>query len=523
MPLMRELRSLPQTVASGLRGNRQIANLVANFGSSGALVALPLIFNVMYFRILGSAGFGLIGFYAAIAAFASRLDMGLGKTTVREFARRAPERDAAPDLRDILFTMQMVYVAIGVALGAMILASARGLTGLWFRGSDLSRQELFSTVLIMGGMLALTFPTSVFYAVLSGLQRQVLSSSLTVAVSAARGGCALGSLYLFGATPVVFFFAQLVMSVVETATLGVVSWRFLPQSSTPLRFRIGFLRSVWRFSLAYGLDVLIGQFMMMGDKIILSALLPLQMFGLYAFAASLAASVQKLIGPFTTAYFPHFVELSKNGNRALLSHTYHFVSQIGSALLLSAGILLAVYAYPILLLLTGNPAIAATMAPLTMILVCAYTLNALMWLPHTLQTAHGVASIGLRINIVQCAVYLPLVLILTPRYGIYVPAVLWLLINIVAFGFCIALTHRVALEGETWNWLKGSILLPGIGAAIVVALGTFAAPARTAWLVTVPMLVANGVVALIVAMACAPKINEILVKYLKRERQVANP
>jgi O-antigen/teichoic acid export membrane protein len=498
------------TITRLVRGNLQISNLVANFVSSSFSLTLPLIFNVIYFRVLGSESYGLIGFYGSLVALAGLLDMGLSQTTVREFARRTASADRAQDMRIVLFTLQGVYIFVGLILGSMMLVFAHWIATSWLQRTQLSEHEVSTAVVMMGGMLALSFPGIVFNATLRGLQRQVLVSGLGIAISIARGGTALGCLYLLKPTSVTFFSAQLALSVIEIATLGVITWRILPPSPAPLRFNLGFLRSVWRFSSAHGLAVIMGQLMMMSGTIILSSLLPLESFGLYSLGVNVASIMPKLITPFNNAYFPHLVELSEKGDSITLSHTYHLITQVASAILISVGLLLSVYTYSVLLLLTGNATNAASLAPIARLLVIAYTVNALMWLPHSLQLAQGIAWIALRFNIIQSAIFLPLLVILTPRFGMYAPASLWLAVNIIQFPFFIVMTHRVALRSEMWRWLRGAIIYPACGASAVLALGWLLAPSHITWPITASWLAANGLVTFLVALACSPKVATTL-------------
>src|ERR1700687_3388523 len=61
--------------------NRQALNTLANFSGVGARLIFALGFNVIYFRLLGSESYGLIGFYASLAALSSMFDLGLNQNT----------------------------------------------------------------------------------------------------------------------------------------------------------------------------------------------------------------------------------------------------------------------------------------------------------------------------------------------------------------------------------------------------------------------------------------------------------
>jgi O-antigen/teichoic acid export membrane protein len=72
---------------------RQLLNVIPNFAGVGAGLIFPLLFNIVYYRLLGTEGYGLIGFYGLLALLASLADLGLSQTTLREVARRAAVHD----------------------------------------------------------------------------------------------------------------------------------------------------------------------------------------------------------------------------------------------------------------------------------------------------------------------------------------------------------------------------------------------------------------------------------------------
>jgi O-antigen/teichoic acid export membrane protein len=503
-----------------MTSSRQFVNIVANFVGVGASLALPLIFNVAYYRILGSESYGLIGFYGSLLLLAALLDMGLTQTTVRELARRATDPDRIGEMRLVLFTLQILYCGIGLVLGAAIALTSSWFASTWLQLGQLSTADAASAIAKMGAMLALSFPAILYNATLRGLQRQVLSNAFSIAVATCRGVVVLSCLHLFEPTPNVFFTAQLAISVVEALVLGVCAWTLLPPSQTPVRFNLSFLKSIWRFSSMNGLAVLIGQLMMMGDRIILSTMLPLKLFGLYSLSVTAASVITKLSGPFSNAYFPHFVELIEQKRHELLSDSYHTVTQLASGVVFSTGLILMMYAKEVILLLTNNQENATLLASALAMLAAANTLNALMWLPHTLQLASGVTRFTLQIAIVQSVMYLPALVVLVPRYGIYAPPALWLLVNFVSFPFFIAFTHRVALQGEAWLWIRDAIAIPGIISAAAIGLGVLVAPAHVSWLITLPWLAANYAVAIVAATVSAPKTNQLVRVQIGKVRQV---
>src|SRR5215468_1488623 len=188
--------------------NRQVLNIIANFSGVGARLVFALAFNIVYFRLLGGEGYGLIGFYTSLAGLSLLLDFGLNQTTLREVARRGDEGERAGELRSVVFTLQLLLGGIGLLLGLLVALAAPWIAASWLSAAQLAAREITWSVTLMGGVLALLFPANFFYGTLIGLERQVLSNALTVAATLGRGALTVGALLALGSAPAIFFSTQ---------------------------------------------------------------------------------------------------------------------------------------------------------------------------------------------------------------------------------------------------------------------------------------------------------------------------
>jgi O-antigen/teichoic acid export membrane protein len=489
--------------------NRQALNILANFSGVGARLVFSLAFNIIYFQLLGNESYGLIGFFISLAALSSLFDLGLNQTTVREVAKREADANRATELRSVVFTLQFLLGGIGLSIGLLVALGSQWIATSWFSVARLTVHEVTASVALMGCALALIFPVQFYYGTLIGLQRQVLSNAILVAATAFRGGLSLVALFGFGSSPVIFFFAQTVASAIETTVLACVIWRLLPSSRQSLRFDTRLLQATWKFTSGAWLAVTFAQLAAVCDKIILSALLPLHLFGLYSLAVTMTTTIQRLAPPFTNSYFPHFVRLLEQDRPDILVDAYRQISEFASALFLAAGLSLVVYAGPLAHLVSPNPEGAAGLALLVALLAMANTLNAEMALPFSLLFAHGITAIALRINFVLCVLYLAALAVLVPYYGVNVAAGLWLAANALALPMLIVMTHRVILPGQAGSWLVRTILLPGCAAALILTVGVAVMPNLSG----VSMLIwigVNGVLALGAALLATPETRGVI-------------
>jgi len=481
---------------------RQLLNVIPNFAGVAAGLIFPLLFNVVYFRLLETEAYGLIGFYGLLTLLASLADLGLSQTTMREVARRAGNSHRSDDLQSLVLTLALLSLCPGALMGLLAVASSRWLATSWLSLDRLSVDEVATAIALMGGALALIFPASILTAALRGLQRQVAGNAVVIALAACRGLATIVALYAFGVTPRVFFSAQLILSVLEVVVLAVIVWMLLPPSRASLNVDLQLLRRSWEFTFTMWLSVLIGQIIMLSDRIVMSTLLPLDLFGLYSLAFAVASTVQRMATPFSNAFFPHFVELLEERNQQALAQAYQLATRLTAAAVLPFGLSMAVYSQPIMTILTGSPAASQTIAPVFAILAIANMLAALMVLPNMLQLACGAPWIALRVNFFQAVPYVVLLLLLAPRYGMYAPAGLWLATTTISLPIMAMMTHRFVLQGQAWSWANGVIFLPGLASAVVLIAGAALSPASST-AVMLPWLAANYALALLAALLLA--------------------
>ena len=478
--------------------SRTLQNTIANFAGLVFSSGLTLLFSIFYFHILGSENFGLISFCTTVLLIGNLfVDLGLGRTIVRELARRAHNPELGQEMRDALFTLQSIHFGLALACGVIIATSSSWLAANWLNRDTLPMAEAAYAIILLGVVASLQLPREFCRSALSGLQRQVLSNLLATAFSALRGAATIAALFLIAPTPIVFLMTQVVVSILETGTLFIAVWTKMPPKERRIRFNVQILRDIWVFAAGDGLAILLGVGMNFGDRILLSRLLPLDVFGSYSLTIMIAETILRIISPFSSAYFPHFADLIARKDESRLSEDYSHVSVTASAILVPAAFILIAFANPILQLVTHHPAIAASFAPLLAIRSLGNVTIALQYLPHTLQLAVGISTTALYVNIVNLCIYLPGILYFTPIYGYLVPAILWLVVVAIQTPTMIFVTHRVALKGLAWMWVVESILKPALLSAVIVGASVYFAPKMVSWFFSFPWMLATYIIAMV--------------------------
>jgi O-antigen/teichoic acid export membrane protein len=491
-------------------------NIVANFLGQGWAALMSLIFIPLYIKFLGIEAYGLIGFFAVMQATLQILDLGLSQTMNREMARYTVLPDKAAEARDLVRTLEIGYWIIGIAIGISVVAASPFIAKHWIKAGSLPTGTVQQAVAIMGLVVALQWPISLYGGGLLGSQRQILFNMVKIGISTLGSCGAVLILWLVSPTITAFFKWQIFVSAVFVTVITVLLWRSLPHAHRLARFDFGMVRYIWRFAAGMSGIALSAIILMQLDKLILSKILSLGMFGYYTLAGAVSNAIPTMLaGPVFTALFPRFSSLVALNDDTALTLLYHQGTQLMAVLVLPVAAVLAFFSHDILLLWTGSEQTAGTASPIVSILVIGMALNALMTLPYALQLSHGWTSIGLRINTFLIITLVPTIYYMATHYGAVGAATVWVVLNVIYMMISVPFTHRRLLRGEMWRWFIEDVG-PPLGAALLAA-------SMGRWLFASPMPFQTSIMsiflvllsALLAAAMVAPHIRAWLLIQLK--------
>lgn len=477
----------------------------------------------LYLRLLGMEAFGLIGFFATLQASLQILDLGLSQMMSRQMAHYGALPDKAGEARDFVRTVEIAYWGIGILIGAFLFAAAPWISTRWLKAGSLPTSTVEHAVRIMGLVAALQWPLSLYDGGLSGVQRQVLLNALKIGTTTIGGvGTAL-ILWLWSPTITAYFTWQIVISAIGVAALALALWRSLPEHEERPRVRLSLLRTHGRLAAGMGGIAITGILLSQLDKVLLSKILTLDSFGVYALASTVSSVVPLLVGgPVFNAIFPQLTAFVATGPEREVKMLYHRGTQLVAALVSAVAGIVGAFSFEILLVWTRNRATASSAGPVVSVLVVGMAINALMILPYALQLAHGWTTLGLRINIGLLVMVVPAIFLMTARWGPVGAAGAWVLLNVVYLLVGVPLTHRRLMRGETRDWLLRDILPPAIAALLVTAVARSLIPRDAGPAFTVGAVGAAFVAALLAAVLSAPLVRRTAFDLFARLRSAEN-
>ncbi len=455
-------------------------NIIANYVGLGSASLLSLLMVPVYIRYLGIEAFALVGLFAVIQGWMALLDLGMAPTLGREMARYTAGTLSVQAVRDLLRSLEIVYLGIAVATVLVLSQFAGSIASGWLNVEKMPIDSVVGALSMLGIVVALRFCEGIYRSAIMGLQQQVWLNQVSVILSLLRTLGALAVLALIAPTVQAFFVWQGLISLTSLIILAARIQSTLPPAPRPARFSLAALEQVRRFAGGLFLTSLLFLMLTQVDKLLLSRLLSLTDFGYYMIAATISNGAWLFGAPIVLAVSPALVKLHEATDRDGLAGAYHKAAQLVALLAGPASLMMIVYAYGMLFAWSGDAAIATRAAPILSFLTIGVLFSSLYQVPQNLQTATGWTGLTLRLMAVMVVFMVPMVFWLVPIHGGIAAAGTWALVNFFLLVTGVPLQHRRLLPGEFRRWLLADTLLPLGAAALIVGLAWPLRPALSA-------------------------------------------
>ncbi len=458
-------------------------NILTSYVGQVWIAIMGIIFMPMYMRLLGMEAFGLVGVMLSLQAIIQLFDFGIGGTANRELSRNAHNPLLARSSRDLIRTSEVIIWVLATTIILILYLTSHTLANHWLNLSQLTTAQAAQAITLMGGAVALLWPSTFYANCLSGLEHQPLLNLIQAIFATLRYAGVLPVMWWISPSIEVFLYWHALVGALQTLVTGWLVWCYLPQSPLPTKWCYKLLVDNSHFAgglfvvgvLALGISQI--------DRLVLTSLRPLEEMGYYTLALSVSAGIGRMVQPMFSALYPRFSRLVVQNNESNLVELYHLSSQYLAVVLAAIASILMVYAYEVLWLWTGDAVLATKVTPVLQLLVLGSTLNGLMNIPYALQLAYGYTRLAIGLNLVSLLFSLPLCVWAVQQYGMVGAIVPWLLSILILVVVGIPLMRRWLLVGEVRRWyIRDNFPALSIGGIVAIMLHTLLPITQRDWL-----------------------------------------
>jgi len=294
-------------------------------------------------------------------------------------------------------------------------------------------------------------------------------------------------------------------------------WLCLSKSNKKSKFSISILKGIWKYAAAISASAIIGIILSQLDKIILSKMLPLKMFGYYTLAATLASAIWMIIMPYINALFPKLVQLHELNKTKDLKDLFHNSSQLLSLLLFPVAAIFVFFSKEILLLWTNNPTVAENSYLIVAFLVFGIMLNGTATLPSNCASAFGWPTLVTYTNLIQAIIIIPLIIIMVNWFKGVGASIAWVVMNSTYIIFMVPVFFKRYLNDEKLKWYVNDIGVPLITSFSICLISWLLEPSLHTKLLTIIWILGTLVFSFLFTGISLPFIRNFVFKRLFKE------
>lgn len=441
--------------------------LLASYATQAYVALVGLLLMPVYLRYMGAEAFGLVGLFVSLQAWLQLLDLGLSPSLSRAMSLFRAGVLTPDILRGRLRSLECLLGALAVLSVSSLIAARSWIAADWLNLGSLSIETVSSCIMWMGVAAGARWVAGLYRAGLAGLERQMSVNAAVVAFATLKFAGVIPLLVLWSAEPQVFFAYQAVIGALELVGFSALMYRRLPEASRLILPSWSALREMLPVAVAMAFLSAMWIFLTQIDKLILSRVLSLEVFGYYSIAVAAAGSVLMLVPPLHQVLQPRMTIFAAQGRIEELKQVFSIASQYAAALFMAAGGGLALLADSVLWAWTGSRTVANEAAPILFWYGLANGLIGLLTLPFMLQFAFGYLRLHIVGNLLLCLTLLPALGWTATYYGAVGTGKALFVANLMFLLFWIPLAYRKLMPDMTWRWL-GRELMPVAGATLLV-------------------------------------------------------
>jgi O-antigen/teichoic acid export membrane protein len=429
--------------------SRLSKNILWNLAGQVLLSGLSFVATKYVFKQLGSEALGVIYFTLTLnLVLTSVLGMGICETTVREVSGHFASEPGY--IRDLIRTASLLYWGAYIVLAAAVYGAAPLLVDRWIHLQELGSEMAIRVVRILGIACLVALPRSFYASLLCGLERMEFNNVIDVSASALQQ---LGIFVILlaggGLLPVVYWMSAC-YGFALAAYLLVCARFFSGWAMVP-----GFLRTVVGRNLSYtshmALISLLAMVHLQADKVIVSKLLPIGLFGLYTVAYGAVARSSTVTGAIFQGAFPHLSALNNAQQRLGMLSQYRKLQDLVCFVTvpLFTGLIFA--EQPLFTLLFNAETARLLLLPVVFLCLGFY-MNGALTIPYAFSLAAGRPDISARSNFYALFIVTPATVLLVHFFGLAGAGFSWIFYHLFAYTYAVPRICRACLDGSILGW-----------------------------------------------------------------------
>lgn len=391
-------------------------------------------FLPLYLKYLDSEAFGLVMFITTIQSIVSLLDVGFSSAIRRKLSWRTLDKGYQIESISFLRGVEGFYILILVLVSVVVFFFTSILNFNWFIIKSMTKTHVDICINLLVISASLQLFVSLYHGGLQSRERQTDATLLQFIYTLLKNGFVVVLIFFFP-NPIVFIGWQLL---VVLLFVFVYRNRLLNElnPSHEIHISSGIINRVKLFEIFkatfpfFALSLL-STINFEIDKILISKLLNIKLFGVYGLVFSLAQASVTICSPLSTAIAPRLINSYFNNDIGEVSKLFHQFSKLATIISITTSGILLLFSNEVLFLWTKDSSLVSEARSFNLYLIFAGVFLASQVIPYQL----GIASLSFKHVLYSCVINIiittPLYYFMILSFGLTGCAIVWLSSNII--------------------------------------------------------------------------------------------
>jgi O-antigen/teichoic acid export membrane protein len=432
-------------------------NVIANYISQIYAVLAGILSVPIYAQYLGMEAFGVIGFYVTLQAWFQVLDVGLSSTLSRESSLYNADRSRQVIFGQVKSLLEKFFYGAAICSVLIFYISSEWMSINWLKANQIEPATIALVLQLIGVIIAFRWLSCLYRGMVVGFELQVWLAKLNIVVNTARFLIPLPVIIYFDAGLTFYFYMQLAVAVAEffllhsKMRLQLKSMRAIQCGPEDKVDRSEFQR-ILNFAYGVATTSVIWVIVTQTDKLVLSKVLPLDEYGGFSLAITLANGIILISGPISMAILPRMTNIATRRDKDGLILMYRRLTQLVVTVLTPVTLVLTVTAYSAMYAWTGNAGLSKNAELILTIYAVGNLLMSIGASAYALQYSLGLIRMHVIGNMISAIIYVPCAILAAMKYGAIGAATSWLFINLIYLLLWISHIHKKLVPGINHLW-----------------------------------------------------------------------
>ncbi len=441
--------------------SRLSKNILYNLLGQGLVMILGFVAVKFVFTQLGEDALGIIYFSMTLSvSLYAVLELGVSSTIIRQVS--AHFNDEPTYIHKLARTASLFYWGAYALLATAVYLAAPVLVEKWITLETLDVPTSTRMIQILGVGLLTVLPRSLYWSLLRGLQRMEFNNIIEVAM---LGIQQLGIIVILalggGLFDVAYWIAlSFVLGLVSHA---LVSARFFSFRALVPGFSPAVFRRNYRYSSNMAAISTLAAVHMHADKLIVSKLFPIGIFGFYGLASLVVTKSALVASAISQAAFPSFSALFQARDHTALLIQYRKLQALLSIVTLPVFAAIPFATLPLFSFLLNAEAAQMLLLPVSLLCVGTY-MHATLHIPYFFSLAVGRPDITVRASFYALFVVLPVTVVLVYFWGLTGAGMSVIFNYLFSYAYTVPRICSQCLKMPVSEWFWHTLRIAAVGA-----------------------------------------------------------